>query len=288
MNPDEPPRWLLVSREAGIPFEEGGGDAMSLDHLFLDQDGVPTLVEVKRSSDVRIRREVVGQMLDYASHAVAFWSVDALRARFEGACVDRREDPDEVLAAHLAPDTDGDGSDVEGFWQQVGVNLRAGRIRLLFVADVIPPALRQVIEFLNRFMDPVQVLGVEVHQYVGDGVQALVPRLVGETAATQIKARAGRRPSRQWDEESFFAELHTRFGSDAVAVARRILDWASSRTTRIYWGKGSRSGSFVPVVQRHGVDHQLFAVWTYGTLELYFQYLQYKEPFVDGRRASVR
>ena len=28
----------------------------------------PTLVEVKRSSDTRIRREVVGQMLDYAAN----------------------------------------------------------------------------------------------------------------------------------------------------------------------------------------------------------------------------
>jgi hypothetical protein len=33
-----------------------------------DQNAVPTLVEVKRSSDTRIRREVVGQMLDYAAN----------------------------------------------------------------------------------------------------------------------------------------------------------------------------------------------------------------------------
>ena len=31
---------------------------------------MPTLVEVKRSSDTRIRREVVGQMLHYAANAV--------------------------------------------------------------------------------------------------------------------------------------------------------------------------------------------------------------------------
>jgi hypothetical protein len=31
---------------------------------------VPTLLEVKRSSDTRIRREVVGQMLDYAANGV--------------------------------------------------------------------------------------------------------------------------------------------------------------------------------------------------------------------------
>src|SRR5581483_2225261 len=75
-------RWLLVARELGVPDEEGAPDRWSVDHLFLDQDAVPTLVEVKRSSDTRIRREVVGQLLDYAANAVVF--VDRLRATFRG------------------------------------------------------------------------------------------------------------------------------------------------------------------------------------------------------------
>jgi hypothetical protein len=72
MRPSKPRRWLLVTREAGIPGAEGSGSRWSLDHLFIDQDAVPTLVEVKRSSDTRIRREVVGQMLDYAANVVAY------------------------------------------------------------------------------------------------------------------------------------------------------------------------------------------------------------------------
>jgi hypothetical protein len=59
-----PRRLLLISREYGVPGEENGSDRWSLDHLFVDQEGIPTLVEVKRSSDTRLRREVVGQMLD--------------------------------------------------------------------------------------------------------------------------------------------------------------------------------------------------------------------------------
>ena len=61
-----PRKWLLVSREFEIPDNETSGGRWSIDHLFLDQDGIPTLVEVKRSSDTRIRREVIGQMLDYS------------------------------------------------------------------------------------------------------------------------------------------------------------------------------------------------------------------------------
>ena len=37
---NSPQRWLLVSREAGIPSEEGSGERWSVDHLFLDQDAV--------------------------------------------------------------------------------------------------------------------------------------------------------------------------------------------------------------------------------------------------------
>jgi hypothetical protein len=41
-----PRRWVLVSREKTIPSEDGGNGRWSIDHLFLDQDGIPTLVEV--------------------------------------------------------------------------------------------------------------------------------------------------------------------------------------------------------------------------------------------------
>jgi hypothetical protein len=64
MDGENPRRWLLISREVPVPAEQGAGGRWAADHLFLDQDGVPTIVEVKRCSDSRIRREVVGQMLD--------------------------------------------------------------------------------------------------------------------------------------------------------------------------------------------------------------------------------
>jgi len=163
INSAEPRRWLLVRREAPIPVEDGGSGWFSVDHLFLDQDGVPTLVEVKRSSDTRIRREVIGQMLDYAANAVLHWPVETIRSLFEDRCESEGEDPDAALNELL----EGEPSSEE-FWGQVKTNLLAGRLRLVFVADVVPPELQRVVEFLNQQMDPAEVLAIEIRQYVGD------------------------------------------------------------------------------------------------------------------------
>jgi hypothetical protein len=47
IDPDNPRRWLLVTREMRVSGDEST-DRGYLDHLFLDQDAVPTLVEEKR------------------------------------------------------------------------------------------------------------------------------------------------------------------------------------------------------------------------------------------------
>jgi hypothetical protein len=146
LTPDlEARRFLLVRREVGVPDNPGAADRWALDHLFLDQDGVPTLVEVKRSSDTRIRREVVGQMLDYAANAVVYWPVERLIQDLEQ---DHANTPGGATAAlcellGLVDQTpDGVDAVLNAFWQQVASNLSAGRVRLLFVADVIPTELR--------------------------------------------------------------------------------------------------------------------------------------------------
>jgi hypothetical protein len=80
INPDYPPKWIVVMREAGIPGAENEGSRWSVDNLFLDQYGRPTFVDVKRSSDGRIRREVVGQMLDYEANAQKYRPTDKIKA----------------------------------------------------------------------------------------------------------------------------------------------------------------------------------------------------------------
>ena len=273
INDEEPRRWLLVTREMAVPGEQDGSGRWSLDHLFLDQDAIPTLVEVKRSSDTRIRREVVGQMLDYAANAVAYWPVEEVRARFESRCKDEGIDPEAELSDFL-----GEGQDAPSFWQQVKTNLQAGRVRLIFIADEIPPELRRVVEFLNSQMDPAEVLAVEVKQFVGENLKTLVPRVLGQTETARQKKSADRGEKRQWDEASFFDALRQRRGEQEAAVARSLLAWAKKHGLRTWWGEGKKDGSFFPMYDNRFGPNFLFSVWTYGRVELQFQHMR-RPPF---------
>jgi hypothetical protein len=283
MDEAAPRRWLLVSREVGVPDQEDGGDRWSLDHLFLDQDAIPTLIEVKRSSDTRIRREVVGQMLDYAANAVVSWPVETLRARFEEGCRSRGADPDEGIETLVGPQRG-----VENFWQRVKTNLQAGRIRMVFVADVIPPELRRVVEFLNGQMDPAEVLAVEIRQYKGQSggqeLKTLVPRVIGQTAEAAGK-KPGRTPKkRKWDEASFFDTLREKRGEAEVAAARAILDWAKRSVSRVWWGEGEANGSFYPMLDLNGEEYRTFGVYAYGWMQVPFQAMQSRKPFGSVER----
>ncbi|MHB1458841.1 MAG: hypothetical protein ACYC0V_18170, partial [Armatimonadota bacterium] len=271
-----PRKWLLITREASLPCEVDGAGRWSVDHLFLDQDGIPTIVEVKRSSDARIRREMVGQMLDYAANAVAYWSISEIRAKYETNCNVDNADPEMMLSDFL------DGQfEPDDYWSQVKTNLEAGRIRMLFVADKIPTELQRVIEFLNQQMNPAEVLGIEIKQFANLGIRTLIPRVIGQTASAQDRKSGSPRSSRQWDEESFFAELESRRGSAESTVAKKILDWSVNRGLDIWWGKGKETGSFQPIIVFRDERCETVAVWTYGRVEVQFMHFKKYPPFND-------
>jgi hypothetical protein len=281
MDPVAPRRWLLIRREAGIAAVDGGADRWSVDHLFLDQDGVPTLVEVKQSRDTRIRREVVGQMLDYAANAVVYLPADVIRSRFEARCEQEGVEPEAALQAAF-----GD-VDLETFWARVKSNLDGGRVRLVFVADAIPSELQRIVEYLNGQMSPTEVYAVEVKQFVGErdgrALRTMTPRLIGRTAeAGRAKGSGGSASGGHWDWDRFSAALLAAEGSASVQRARAIHDWALDRGLRVWWGRGMTSGGFVPVRDlADGTFQSLFEVWTDGKFEVYFQHLGAKGPFVD-------
>lgn len=219
----QPLRLVLVAREMGVPTSAESGPAYWLDHLFVDADGVPTLVEVKQASDTRIRREVVGQMLDYAANGARYWPGALLQRSFEETCVADGRSLEEAYGELL-----GDRSPEE-FWTMVEERLAAGQMRLLFVADRIPLELRAIVEFLNRQMRQTDVYAVELTQYRGDGdLRVLVPRIHGEVA-TAAKSPSGRRTTQRTTRDDMDAVIRTRLAPEPRRIATALLDHAADR-----------------------------------------------------------
>ncbi|WP_282204219.1 hypothetical protein [Kitasatospora fiedleri] len=226
-----PLHLFLVAREMGVATGEHTGPTLALDHLFVDEDAVPTLVEVKRAGDTRIRREVVGQMLDYAANGARYWPAALLRKTFEDTCATDGVPLEQAYEALLGERT------TQEFWAEVEERLAAGRMRLLFVADRIPGELRAVVEFLNRQLRQTDVYAVELTHYRGAGaLRVLVPRVYGETAAVPGKSSstATRRAAWSRDEIEQAVSGYPRAHENA---ARRLLEHAS-RHGRWEGGRG--------------------------------------------------
>jgi len=256
INESEPRRWLLVRREQGIASGPDGGDRWAVDHLFLDQEGIPTFVEVKRSTDTRIRREVVGQILEYAANAVNL-AAETLRSTLGEWCRERDLSPDEVLVEKLGLEDDADS-----FWEKVGENLRLGRVRLILAADKISDELLKIVEFLNGQMERAEILALEIRQFVGEGRRTLVPRVLGLTVAAKERKAPPPRRTVPWTAETFLERVRSSTHPDDTGVAQELIRWARAHDLVIVGGRGSTYGLIYlgiesgPVTQRPFYLHE--------------------------------
>lgn len=271
-------QWLLIKRTGNIPTDDMGVERWSLNHLFLDHQAIPTLVEVQHEGERRPRREIIGQMLDYAANAVAYWPVESILDQFEGNCRRQNRDPEQVFEDFL-----GENADEEKFWQQVKTNLQAGKIRLVFVADHVPAAMQRVVEFLNKQMDPAEVLAVEIKQYISpeNGLKTLVSKIIGQTAEAQQKKASTTRERRQWDKASFLGEYAARYGDDEMVLVRELYDWIGSHPNDLYiqWGTGDAYGGFAARLTFASPLAELFAVGINGTLQIASEWYAATPPF---------
>jgi hypothetical protein len=273
---------LLIAREAGVADQADAADRWALDHLFLNREGVPVLVEVKRATDTRARREVVAQMLDYASHGTAYWKAGDIQAMYQKTTTGA-EDADSKLNQFLGE------REPEAFWQQVEANLQAGRVRMLFVADKIGGELRRIVEFLNRQMRPAEVLAVEISQFKNaNGVRSIVPRLFGATEqATSVKSATGApdpRSNEEWLTD--FAKVN---GEPIGAVARKLagLLIGAGLTMRVV--PTGKSAAFDFAVEGHPLTRGMFSlIVNPAGLQLAVRaFAEYPSFQTDASRADV-
>jgi hypothetical protein len=274
-----PRRWLLVAREIGIADGEGSSIRWNLDHLFVDQDGIPTLVEVKRQSDSRLRREVIGQVLEYAANAAKWWPAAYLQQEFGKTCLKAGKNPDETLANFLAQEN----LEPAGFWKVVEGRLSIGDMRLIFFADAIPPELQRIVEFLNSQTEKTEILAIEVQRYSGAGFSTHIPRLLGQTVEAQTAKAAVRASSqrRQWDEASFFAAAGS-LPSTVQAALRQLYTLSADPLFANRFGTGTTNGSYLVCKPSVG-GHTILSALTNGSLQLQFGSLATSPAEIEAR-----
>jgi len=228
IDPDSP-QWVLI-REAPV---DGIG---RVDHLFVGQDRKLTFVEVKRGTNPDLRRKVVGQMLDY----VANTTIERIKNSL---------DKDKLSILGITPKSEA------AFWQEIDKNLQDGNVRLLFVAESIPPELQKIIEFLNEQMEYAEVLGLEIKRFQSvDGSITLIPNLVGNTTrAVRVKLA---KTTRNYDGQ---AVLDSITDLQIKKLYTRLFDFAGENE---FEERPGTKGCAVYVTNKKGQKVQLF--WPYG------------------------
>ena len=115
-----------------------------VDNLMLTTDGGIVLVETKLWRNPEARREVVGQVLDYAKD-LSRWTYSELQRAIRVAA----KDPQLDLFRHVAgPDA---APEAEGkFIDAVSRNLRLGRFLLIIAGDGIQESAEHLTDFLQR------------------------------------------------------------------------------------------------------------------------------------------
>ncbi len=256
----------LVAAVREFPLDVG-----SIDLVGFTAEGDIAVIECKLAGNPEVKRKVIGQVLEYGAN---LWEMDY-------------ETLDQKVTlrsgkslADLVKESVVDASwDEEIFRQKIAAGLASGNFILIIVVDEINEELSRIIRFVNDAGRPAfSFAALEMQRFQNGQVEMLVPHVFG----TVNKPKLPPGVKKKWDEDSFFAELGEKY-SNSVDPARKILNWAKSHEdiTRIWWGEGEKTGSFVPVVEYDGKSHQLFAVYTYGTLEVYFYWYQYKPQFAS-------
>ena len=266
---EDPPRFVLLRREMPV-----GG--WSLDHLYVDQRGVLILVETKLIQNPESRREVVGQIIEYAASAVESWASGRARQYGTEFWSKQEKELDRLLLEEFGEDLD-----IEEFWNTVESNLKSGRMRLIIATDELRPEVRRMIEYLNKEMQNTEVLGLELKCYGEESTPLiLVPRVVGQTQADADRRSSGRGTVLLWTVE----KLRTALGDIHSAKGQgfqRLLDWAvsnnfliESKTQSPSFGIRGRSGK------------RILSVHLDGYLYLFFEEERYPDG-ADERDALV-
>lgn len=162
---------IAICRELKTP-------AGQIDNLLVTPSGMPVLVECKLWRNPEGRREVVGQILDYAKELSRWTCADLQREVSKRLGV--QGNPLLELVRAVAPEVD-----EVAFNDALSLNLRRGRFLLLIVGDGIREGVEAIAEYLQRHAGLHFSMGlVEMPIFrLPDGGLLVTPRILARTVS---------------------------------------------------------------------------------------------------------
>jgi hypothetical protein len=250
----------------------------SIDIVGVDSEGNITLVECKLASNREIRREVVGQILAYASY---LWQMD-YETFAEIFAKRKQQSLEQTLAAQA-----GENWDEEKFRETVTQRLTNGYFRLIIVVDTITQELKQIVQYVNQQTSPeVSFLVLELGYFANEDIEIILPHVYGEESLD----RKSKGNISQWDEQTFFDAMQEICSPQGYQAMERIYSFAKEQGAIFPRKTGklpSVTGSFL--FQGNPVSVFNFYEWPKGrgVFVINFEYLaKFFSPAVLQRLAD--
>ncbi|MDQ7832991.1 MAG: hypothetical protein RDU30_14765 [Desulfovibrionaceae bacterium] len=286
INPEDPRRWFLVQREMPVPDPVTGIERWTVDFFFLDQNATPTFVECKRYADTRSRREVVGQVLEYAANGSFYWEKGHLIECAARTASGKGKTVEEAVSEFLQDDA----SDCNAFFENAIYNLKEGVVRIIFFLEEAPFELKNIVHFLNRQMEKSEILIVEAKQYKDGYSKIVVPFLYGYTEeARRVKRENTIQPQSKnrgmWNKSLFFEALQKNVSDLEYSSIISFVDRLEHAGALFRYGKG-QTGSLGIVVPN--ITHNaLILLWTNGTVQFQIGFARGSQRALDARHKLV-
>lgn len=205
------------------------------DIIVVELSGAITLVECKLAKNPQVRREIIGQLFDYAGR---LWQMSA--DQFD----------ERWRSRNRASLFSGEGFDDPVFRETVSANLADGRFRLVLAVDGINPALKRMVEYVNGITSAeTSVIAVEYIRYRHGDVEVLTPRTYGDELS-QAKVARQASVNRGWSQSDY-------------------RDWltANEPTTLGIFDELSRALTTIPLTFRGGRGNSPSGTFVYDSSE---------------------
>jgi hypothetical protein len=263
-----------------------------IDNLFISPDGYLTIVETKLWRNPEARREVVGQIIDYAREISkwTFTELDNVVKQFNRLYAKNGDDLLATVRRHVQIDE----PDENIFIDNISKNLKRGRFLLLVVGDGIRESVEDMVDYLSQSPQLHFTLGlVELQVYKlnqDDGSLIIIPQLVARTkeitraivriegnhsadVKINIETDLGKEITKPGykrttiTEEDFFDQLRKNTNGHIVTFVNQFIEDVLELGLYIEWNSGSFTARF-PDPEGSGIKIALVNIERDGRLNL--------------------